>query len=122
VLHVDNMVCRAVSADEAGGGASLADRLVSGVMSSQVQHAFFYLIHVKQGCTPRMSKPYTRSQASFFGFARSILGGKKKAGGAGWVDNVKEGHTLQVCATAVSPMICLYLPVVNIMLCAEALA
>jgi hypothetical protein len=39
----------------------------------------------------------TLLQASFLGFARSILGGKKK-GGSGWVDNVKEGQALQVCS------------------------
>jgi hypothetical protein len=35
------------------------------------------------------------AQASFLGFARSILGGKKK-GAAGCVENIKEGQPLQV--------------------------
>ncbi len=59
-------------------------------------------------------------QASFLGFARSILGGKKKGGG-GWVDNVKEGQALQVCFTVFAMMALIILIIMMFMLVSIAI-
>jgi len=136
-FDVCNIDFRAKCGDEAGGSASLTDRLVSGVMSSQVLYrctsALHFAAHATstikllspESCTlPKSLFLYpqvlNRLQASFLGFARSILGGKKKGGG-GWVDNVKEGQALQVCFTVCAVMALIILIIMIFMLVSFAI-
>ena len=139
-FDVCNIDFRAKCGDEAGGSASLTDRLVSGVMSSQVLYRCTSALHLAahttstikplspESCTlPKKPKPLflypqvlNRLQASFLGFARSILGGKKKGGG-GWVDNVKEGQALQVCFTVCVVMALIILIIMIFMLVSIAI-
>ncbi len=116
------MVCRAVSADEAGGGPSLADRLVSGVMSSQVQHAVFYLIHLKQDFPP----PNVEALDPITGIVLRICPldtWREKEGGGRWLGGQCEGRPYA------SSMCCFFTDDLSLpacgqhhMLCAEALA